>query len=146
MNAFALAVLSSGLLAADVPLPEEATAVDCNNPEGTWEVLGYRFDGTDKPACDMNEIQWRFEADKLIVSSRSRPDDVFRFTRDPIGHSVRIISSSGDRIWTIHAIYRVRGDRMELAYAHEDNSPLPTQFTSDKGSGVSLYTFRRVRK
>ena len=145
MHAVVLAVLSSGLVAADVPTPEEATVDDRKELQGDWGVVAVHIDGDDR-TNSFCRLVWSYQEDRLIELQGIVVCDKGTFNLDHSGHPTEIVIHFDDSDRTYRGIYRVHGPWMDLAYVSDGDGPLPTKFISEKGSNVILMTLHRLKK
>ena len=144
MHAVVVAVLSSGLVVADVPLPEEAAVEDRTELQGDWEWVGGCWNGDDWLAEKSDGDLLRFEDGRCVWSSHRRILLDGPFDLDPSESHAGIIIHWGSRSHVLNGIYRVHGDWMDLALVA--NAHRPTQFVSENGSNVIQWRLHRVKK
>jgi hypothetical protein len=144
MHAVVLAVLSSGLVAADVPLPEELAVVDRTEVQGDWEWVSCRVCGQDWWEDDLALYLLSFENGRCVWSFRHRIQHEGPFDLVPSVPTAGIALRLDLDSYKLSGIYRVHGDWMDLAVARY--SAFPTQFVSKQGSDVILWRLHRIKK
>jgi uncharacterized protein (TIGR03067 family) len=112
--------------------PEKAELV--KEIEGEWEVVSVCVDGSDETRN--NTGRWR-------INGRCLADTQYRLDRLASPSQIGLIGGHGE---SHCGIYICSGDRLVLAYTLRSDERRPTQFTSEPGSGVVLWTLRRVKK
>jgi uncharacterized protein (TIGR03067 family) len=142
MRALVLAVLSSSLLAANVPSPEEAT-VEMTTFQGRWEVVRCIDDKGDYTPVFAKSV-YAFEGEDAVLydggplakrgTIHVGPDE---------GRHGRVDIHWKSPEETDVGIYRLVGDQIEIAFT---NNARPTGFKLDKESNITLMWFRRAKK
>ena len=123
------------------PTPEETAAM-----QGTWKIESLIGDGEPVPADTIrnwrrivknDRVTWKRGGETLVELSivynpRAKPMTL-----------VSTIESGQDKGQTLLAIYELHGDELRVCFA-PPGKPRPKEFSSTPGSGVLMYTARRL--
>ena len=129
-------------------LPCMSVAQDAKNAEdqklqGTWQVLRQEYDGND---VNTEETRVVISPGKIIIKDK-RGERTIPYTLDPSMKPKTIdltLPSNGTAIPCI-GIYQLDGDTLKICFG-EKGQARPTEWTSPKGSRLTLFVLRRTNK
>jgi uncharacterized protein (TIGR03067 family) len=145
MTRYAVTMLIAGLLLAAAPAPKEED--DAKQFQGVWQAVSYEANGVDqkdvadKVVCTCEKDVFTFKYDgkvvwkatvKLSPSKKPRTIDL-------------TITEGSNKGQTILGIYEVDKDALKWCTAGAGQTERPTDFASQVGSDVALYTFKREK-
>jgi uncharacterized protein (TIGR03067 family) len=137
-----IGALSSGIRAAE-PGQKDIVAM-----HGTWSVESFTLDGNNIAPEQLknwrrivesnNHVTWKNGAETMVEL-----DIKFDPSQKPMTLDSTIVTgdSKGE---TLLAIYELQGDELRVCFA-SPGKPRPMGFSSEPGSGQSLYTAKRVK-
>jgi uncharacterized protein (TIGR03067 family) len=128
------------LLAADAPPKGD------KDLEGTWEAVACVRDGKDLPP-DKNAPVAAIEGDQLTlkVGDESRKATLkVDATKTPRTMDVTL-EDGPHKGETVKALYQIKGDELKVCHG-EPGTDRPTDVSSKEGSGLTVMTFKRVKK
>ncbi len=111
--------------------------------DGTWTPQGGEFSGESLP---MPDTRWVITGTRYVIESENGRDEgelIFDATATPL--AVDLVGTSGPNgNKTIKAIYRVRGELLQLCYDVSGDNRRPAAFTTSKGSMQLMVRYRRA--
>jgi uncharacterized protein (TIGR03067 family) len=142
MAAVAFALFVS-LAAADAPQKKSDEAM-----QGTWTIESFTLEGNTvdpeqlknwRRIVERNHVTWK-NGDQMMVEL----DIKFDATKTPhtLDSTIKTGESSGH---TLLAIYELKDDQLKVCFA-KPGAERPKDFSSESGSGQSLYVARRIGK
>lgn len=111
--------------------------------DGVWLPLGAEFCGEALPLPDTRLV---ITGDRYVVeAAETRDEGVLRIDASASPPGIDIVGQAGPNAGkTLLAIFRVRGDRLQLCYDVGEPPCRPTTFATAQGSTRILIRYRRV--
>lgn len=111
--------------------------------DGIWIPHGAEFSGEALPAP---ASRWVITGTRYVVESEAgRDEGELRFDAAASPASVDLVGTSGPHgSKTIRAIFRVRGDLLQLCYDVGGDDRRPVTFATGKGSMQLMVRYRRI--
>lgn len=110
--------------------------------DGTWTPQSAEFSGEPLPLPD---TRWVITGTRYVVESGNSRDEgelIFDVMATPLALDlVGLSGPNGNK--TIKAIYRIRGDVLQLCYDVSGNDRRPVEFKTGKGSMQLMVRYRR---
>ncbi|HVS39079.1 MAG TPA: hypothetical protein VMS17_26205 [Gemmataceae bacterium] len=142
MYAAAMALLSCGLLTADVPPPEEPTLVDLSILQGSWRLVHQRTgSGAEEDVRD--DLRWAIRGGEIVQTWDGNETCRGTFCLSPAKSAFRVDCVWGGNTTHENALIRVIDDRLEFVV--EEEGPPSLNGAPTKSNTVVL-TFRRIAK
>ncbi len=111
---------------------------------GTWVPLAAEFSGQSIP---LPPTRWIIDGERYVVEAEAGQDAgslVIDATATPA--TVDLIGRTGPNAGkTLRAIFRLRGDLLQLCYEVGDTPVRPTAFVTARGSMALTVRYRRVQ-
>lgn len=110
--------------------------------QGTWQVLRKEYDGNDEATEDIRLV---ISPGKIITKDK-RGEQSISYTIDPNMRPKTIDLTMPANGTPIHltGIYQLDGDTLRICFG-EKGQARPTEFTSPKGSRLTLFVLKRVK-
>jgi uncharacterized protein (TIGR03067 family) len=140
MSATILTVCTVGLL-----LGADAKD-DQKNLQGKWTVVSGVIDGNEIPK-DQIKGYVKYLGEKYTWSAGDGQSGAGTFKLDPTKkpRALDAVPSDGPiKGQTVEEIYEIDGDTLKICFAMPGNKR-PTEFKSDAGSGLWLFTYKRAK-
>ncbi len=142
-GAAAIGILSSGILGAE-PIRKDK---DSEAMQGTWTIESLTLDGNKLPPEQLKN--WRRIVERSHATWKNGTETMIELDIkfDPSQKPMTLdskIATGEDKGKTLLAIYELKDDKLRVCFANL-GKPRPTEFSSNPGSGQSLYTAKRVK-
>jgi len=111
---------------------------------GTWVPQSAEFSGQ---AIPLPPTQWVITGERYVVEAEEgRDEGVLVVDTSASPHAVDIVGQVGPNSGkTLRAIFRVRGDLLQICYEVGDAPARPTVFVTARGSMALTVRYRRVQ-
>jgi len=111
--------------------------------DGIWLPLGAEFCGEALPLPDTRFV---IAGDRYVVeAAESRDEGMLRIDAAASPPGIDIVGQAGPNAGkTLLAIFRIRGDRLQLCYDVGDPARRPAAFATARGSTQILIRYRRM--
>jgi len=118
---------------------------------GAWELESQIINGTLAPPYPSGGLYYEFKFNGTCVMSRflggAVPPGTLRFDIDPKADPAAItMRGMGSRQSSLIGIWKVDGDTLTLCLDRSGTNARPKSFESPKGSQITLYVFKRMKK
>src|SRR5262249_16804926 len=124
-----------------------AVARELERHQGTWRVVSFTRDGQETPAEIARTIVRIVESDHVVWKRDGKSFAGTKIVLDPSADpkAIDVLPDGGPAFGKhVLGIYKQDGDELTVCMADADQ-PRPTKFEADKGSGLTLMTFKRER-
>ena len=143
MTRYAVTFLVAGMLVA-APAPKED---DTKQFQGTWQAVTYEANGgaqkdvADKVVCTCEKDVFTFKYDGKVVWKAT-----FKLSPSKKPRTIDLSITEGpNKGQAILGIYEVEKDTFKWCTSSAGEKERPTEFASQAGSDVALYTFKREK-
>jgi uncharacterized protein (TIGR03067 family) len=111
---------------------------------GIWMPLAAEFSGQ---AIPLPPARWIIAGERYVVEAEAgRDEGILVVDTSALPPAVDIVGHAGPNAGkTLRAIFRVRGDLLQLCYEVGDAPARPTAFVSAEGSMALTVRYRRVQ-
>lgn len=111
---------------------------------GTWIPQTAEFSGQ---AIPLPPTRWVISGERYVVEAEAGQDEgVLLVDTETSPHAVDIVGRAGPNAGkTLRAIFRVRGDLLQLCYEVGDKPARPDAFVTAPGSLALTVRYRRVQ-
>ena len=136
---FAVAMIA---LVPNTGCTENAVQREHDKLQGTWQVLRQEFDGNDTNTA---ELRFVITPGKIVARNKNG-EHTITYKLDPEAQpkTIELTFNPDTKRYTLAGIYLLDGDTLRIC-ASDMGKPRPTEFTSPKGSRLTLYVLRRVK-
>jgi uncharacterized protein (TIGR03067 family) len=142
MRICSMVCCSALLLCLEMALAQDAGQGEQQKLQGSWQVLRYEYDGNDQNTEDIRLVI----APGQIVIKDKQGDKTIRYTLDA-GAKPKTIdltrTVNGSQL-QMTGIYQLDGDTLRICFGEKEQAR-PTEFSSPKGSRLTLFVLRRVK-
>jgi len=135
------------LLLPAVPLRAADAPAGTKELQGTWEAVASVRDGKDQPPDKGGMIVAMIEGDALTlkIGDQTRTATLkVDATKTPPTMDV-LMEDGPQKGKTMKAIYQIKDDELKVCHG-EPGADRPTEISSKEGSGLTVVTFKRVKK
>lgn len=111
--------------------------------DGIWIPTGAEFSGQNIP---LPESRWEITGSRYVVDSTEsgRDEGDLRIDAAASPATIDLVGTVGPNArQTIRAIYRIRGDLLQLCYHVDGREDRPTAFSAEIGAMTLLVRYRR---
>ena len=140
-TAFFIVLVSCLFLGGD---GKDDATTDLKNIQGKWKVTSGVIDGNELPADQLGELV--YSGNKYTWKSGDQSGaGTFKLDHSKKPKQLDAVPSDGPvKGQTVEHIYEIDGDKLRICLALPGTNR-PTQFKSEAGSGLWLFTYKRVK-